>query len=442
MLTAFNLMNFKSYKDARLPLGPLTVLIGANASGKSNAVEGLRLLSSLAQGQKLSGFMSAQKEAERLVRGRIEDLGYLESKSFGFACETDLKKWSLLSITLASRTDGLHIASESITTEDGADLLYTIIAPSKGLSTDVKVAYKNFSKGPNPHITCSDQLPVFTQLDSPASFNNEHKQAQKEIPSVVKKYQKWLSNILFLDPSPRRMREYSFISDKLLLGDGTNISSVLYALWGDEEQGKIEPYLSQRNSILKFIQQLPEQNIETLSFLRTPRREVMIQLEETFGGKHRFYDASLLSDGTLRVLAIAAAMLSAAEGSLVVIEEIDNGVHPSRAQHLLDQIQAIARQRSLRVLLSTHNPALLDALPDSAIPDVVFCYRDPRDGSSRLARLQDIPDYPELVAQGALGHLMTSGILERFVKFHPGTEERKARSLAWLEAMRGGVGNE
>lgn len=430
MLTTFTLKNFKSYKEASLPLGPLTVLIGANASGKSNAVEGLRLLSALAQGQKLSGFMSTQKEADRLVRGRVENFGYLESKSFSFACETDLKKWNSLSMTITSRTDGLHITSESIATPDNPIPLYTLVGPSKGLGTDVKVAYNNFAKGPNPRITCSDQLAIFTQLDSPAGFNNEHKQAQKEIPAVVKKYQKWLSNILFLDPSPRRMREYSFINDKLLLGDGTNISSVLFTLWGEEEQATIEPFRSQRNSILNFIQQLPEQNIETLAFLRTPRREVMIQLEETFGGKPRLYDASLLSDGTLRVLAIAAAMLSATEGSLVVIEEIDNGVHPSRAQHLLNQIQAIARQRSLRVLLSTHNPALLDALPDSAIPDVVFCYRDPRDGSSRLVRLQDVPDYPELVAQGALGHLMTSGILERFVKYHPGTEERKNKALA------------
>jgi len=85
----------------------------------------------------------------------------------------------------------------------------------------------------------------------------------------------------------------------------------------------------------------------------------------------------LLSDGTLRVLAIsqrdealcaiAAAMLSATEGSLVVIEEIDNGVHPNRAKHLLASIRDIAEQRKLRVLLSTHNPALMDALPDAKL---------------------------------------------------------------------------
>ncbi len=36
MLTEFTLANFKSYSTSRLHLGPLTVLIGANAAGKSN----------------------------------------------------------------------------------------------------------------------------------------------------------------------------------------------------------------------------------------------------------------------------------------------------------------------------------------------------------------------------------------------------------------------
>ncbi|MFQ3612438.1 MAG: AAA family ATPase, partial [Cyanobacteriota bacterium] len=53
ILSEFTLENFKSYRTGRLPLGPLTILIGANASGKSNALEGLRFLSWLAQGQKL-----------------------------------------------------------------------------------------------------------------------------------------------------------------------------------------------------------------------------------------------------------------------------------------------------------------------------------------------------------------------------------------------------
>ena len=147
----------------------------------------------------------------------------------------------------------------------------------------------------------------------------------------------------------------------------------------------------------------------------------------------------LLSDGTLRVLAIAAGILSS-PGPVVVIEEIDNGVHPSRAAQLLDQMSRVAKKRNLRVLISSHNPALLDALPDDAVPDVVFCYRDPEDGSSRLTSLSDIPDYPELVAQGTVGHLMTHRIIERFVKERPEPGQRRVRAHAWLNELRKQVG--
>jgi AAA15 family ATPase/GTPase len=239
--------------------------------------------------------------------------------------------------------------------------------------------------------------------------------------------QETLSHLFFLDSIPAKMRDYSFKSNnRSMSSDGSNLSSVLYHLWQLEKNQSI---------LLDFIQSLPEQKISTIDFIETPRDEVMLTLTETFGHQKRDYDVSLLSDGTLRVLAIAAALLSAPEGSLIVIEEIDNGVHPSRAQHLLANIREIADRRNLRVLLSTHNPALMDALPDEALSDVVFCYRDPQDGDSRLTRLGDIDNFPGLVSQGPLGHLVTTGVVDRFVK-HPTTpEERKQKALAWIQAF-------
>jgi predicted ATPase len=349
MLINVMLRNFKSYIQADLPLGPLTVMIGANASGKSNAIEGMRILSWLAQGQKLSAIQSSVQESGKVVRGRITELGYRGATSFWFACKTDLLEWNYLEIEISRRNDELHISLESIADFKKNVPLYTLDQPAKGMGSDVGVAYNNFARGGNkPHITCSDQFAIFTQLDSPASFSANNKKSQRIIPKVVKKYQDWLGNILFLDPVPARMRDYSFKTEKRLLGDGTNLSSVLHALWGDDEQAAKEPFSHNRQAILEFIQSLPEQNIETLGFLDGPRGEVMVKLVETFGGQPREYDASLLSDGTLRVLAIASAMLSAPENSLVVIEEIDNGVHPSRARHLLEQIQKIATDRSKR----------------------------------------------------------------------------------------------
>ncbi|MNQ59314.1 hypothetical protein D3C85_735470 [compost metagenome] len=163
----------------------------------------------------------------------------------------------------------------------------------------------------------------------------------------------------------------------------------------------------------------------------------MLELVESFGGKEKAWTADLLSDGTLRVLAIAAALLSADRGTTVVIEEVDNGVHPSRARQLLSTMREQAKKRGVRLLLSTHNPALMDALPDEALGDVIFCYRDSKQGDSQLVRLQDLQDYPGLVAQGPLGELVTNGIVDRFVKNPETPEQKKQKALDWLAKMRG-----
>lgn len=436
MLKAISLRNFKSYKSATLPLASLTVLIGANASGKSNAIEGMRLLSWLAQGQKLSAIQYAVQQADQIVRGRLNNLAFEQGSSFELGAETTRSEWSQLIIGFARRTDGLHITSETLAHADASVPLYTLDQPSSGQGTDAGVAYNNFARGgKKPHITCNDQAAIFTQLTSPATFDSAHSKSRREIPAATKELERWLSNMLFLDPVPARMREYAFPSDSSLQSDGRNLSAVLFNLWGKGKRALSSTDEARRNAILGFIRSLPEQDIADLDFLEEPRGGVMVRLTETFGNREKVYDASLLSDGTLRVLSIAAAMLSAPEGSLVIIEEIDNGVHPSRAHHLLDNILEIAQERDLRVLLSTHNPALLDALPDPALPDVVFCYRDRNDGSSRLLRLQDAPDYPELIAQDSLGRLVTSGALERFVK-QPEPQDRKQKALEWLEKIQ------
>lgn len=162
----------------------------------------------------------------------------------------------------------------------------------------------------------------------------------------------------------------------------------------------------------------------------------MAQLTESFGEVTTEFDVTLLSDGTLRVLAAAAAVLSAPEGGVVVLEEMDAGVHPSRARKLLRDLTAAAGRRNVRILTTSHDPALLDAVPDEALGDIVFCYRDPESGASSLVRLQDIPRYPELIAQGPVGQLMTRGIIERIVKDRTSPEERTQRALDWLEDLR------
>ena len=235
--------------------------------------------------------------------------------------------------------------------------------------------------------------------------------------------------VSFYDFVPSNMRKESSIS-RQLRQNGQNLSGVLYKLWDDEE-------IDYKSDILKFISSLPEQDFKSLKFYKDHRDRVELALVENFGGKEQEWGTELLSDGTLRVLGIAAAILSAPSSSIIIIEEIDNGIHPSRAKYLLETMFYFAEKKNLKLLLSTHNPALMDALPDQALGDVVFAYRDPKEGDSRLVRLSDLDDYVGLVSQGPLGELVTQGIVDRFVKNPISKEDKKQKALSWLNEMRG-----
>lgn len=145
------------------------------------------------------------------------------------------------------RDDGLHIVEESLLHEGASVPLYILDQPSRGRGTDCGVAYNNFAKGPNkPRVTCSDQQAIFTQLTSPATFDAAHMSSRDRIPRVVHALEQGLSAFLFLDPVPIRMREYAFPSDKVLQGDGRNLSAILYNIWGGDRDKDLEAKVIER----------------------------------------------------------------------------------------------------------------------------------------------------------------------------------------------------
>ncbi|NQT86995.1 ATP-binding protein [bacterium] len=432
-IQSFSVERFKSYAKATLRLSPLTLLVGPNASGKSNLIEAMRLLSWLARGKELGQLTRDIADGDLAVRGRAQDLPREGSESFRLGCQYPAISqgiWSSLNVTVRVNGGEPRIIAESIEASPSMDdlPLYQVRHAAEKHSHDIQVAYNNFAKGGNkPQIICTDQQLVLTQLGTPARFGDRHVRSQKEIPRVTQAFSGALRRSWFFEAIPGNMRGYADKEDIALSEDGSNLSAVLYFLCRELERG---------SDILEFIRDLPEQDIRGVGFIETDRGDVMVKLTETFAGREKDWDAAALSDGTLRVLAIAAAVLGAPQGSLVVIEEVDNGVHPSRARKLLENIQRVAKERGLHVLLTSHNPALMDALPDEAIPHVACCFRDPQDGTSRLVHLSEIPRYPELIAQGTLGRLVTAGILERYLKDTRSTEERKKQALKWIEKHR------
>ncbi|AHG41187.1 ATPase [Pseudomonas syringae CC1557] len=430
MLISIELKNFKSYESASLPLAAMTFLIGANASGKSNVLEAIRLLNWLAKGSRLEDITRSIQSGDAVVRGQANDLlrDPVVSFSLGGRFEGLPQGWDHFEISIGLVADQLVVTAESVVKPDQTVPLYQVDGLANTHSDEIRVAYNNFKRGKNkPHIPCSNRQAIFYQLETPGRFESGHHESQRVIPAVTKAIRETLRNVVFLDPQPVMMRDYAYVKDDLIKEDGSNLSAVLY---------RISQVPEQKARLLAFIRSLPEQDITDIEFIKTDRNDVMVRLVESFGQKSRTVDAPLLSDGTLRVLAVGAALLTAPEGSLVVIEEIDNGVHPSRAESLVRQLRDTAAERKLRVLMTSHNPALMDALPDSALADVVACYRDPEQGDSRLVRLGDLDRYPELAAKGPLGQLMTRRVLDRFLKDSTTRDERKSQALDWLADLR------
>jgi predicted ATPase len=223
------------------------------------------------------------------------------------------------------------------------------------------------------------------------------------------------------------MRSYERIGNRLLSRNGGNLSAALYALKKGDEQEK-----TALSRILGWIRQLPEEPYKDFGFVTTELNDVIFGLKETRQGP--LLDARVLSDGTLRCLALLTALETVEQGSRIIVEEFDNGLHPSRVGVLTQAIWDCAHRRQLDILVTTHNPATLDALTEEQLAGVVLCFWDKKQKTSRLLPLFELPRADILLERGHLGDLVTSRIIEQHLT--PGFEEhRKQKAADWLKAL-------
>ena len=154
--------------------------------------------------------------------------------------------------------------------------------------------------------------------------------------------------------------------------------------------------------------------------------------EETNGGK--LSAARLLSDGTLRMLAIVTALETVPESSRIVIEEFDNGLHPSRAKLLVGTLSRTAKRRKLNVLVTTRNPAFMDALGESQMDSVLICHGDESGGGSQVTKLGDMDIAGTIGLRGGLGDFVTRGALEEHLA-PDFAENRSKETREWLASL-------
>ena len=104
------------------------------------------------------------------------------------------------------------------------------------------------------------------------------------------------------------------------------------------------------------------------------------------------------------------ALLTTAPGGLLIVEEVDNGLHPSRAKELVKVLKEISLQRHVDVLCTTHNPILIDELGNEMLPFISDVKRD-AEGNSVIELLENKENLAKLMASGSVGDIMTRNLL-------------------------------
>jgi len=412
MIKELKLTNWKSFEEATLYIDPLTILIGTNASGKSNTLDALLFLQRAASGvgifQAINGDVNLAP-----IRGGMEWVCRKPSKDFSLevilGSDSDNHDYRY-ELTVQVNGAKAEVAREELTllkflprskSARESRLFYT--QSQETTAPGIPAYFTTGTKGPGKRIDVNRSHIVLAQSDA---LN-----LRKEVQEGVKQVLNQLQQIFVFDPIPSHMRDYKPFSEKLQ-ADGSNIAGVLAAL--DETRKK-----EVEETLAEYLKALPERDIQRIwtEPVGKFQTDAMLYCEEGWTGTpSHTVDARGMSDGTLRYLAIVTAMLTRQPGSLLVIEEVDNGLHPSRAHVLVEMLRKLGNERGIDVIVTTHNPALLDAAGVRMVPFITVAHRDNATGASLLMQLEDIEQLPKLMASGSLGQLSAGGRIEAAIK--------------------------
>lgn len=401
LIKSIKLINWKSYENSTLYIDPLTIIIGMNSSGKSNAIDALIFLSRISSGvgifQAISGdiAMSALRGGadwvcrENTNQFSLEVLMEYDNTEYEYSITVEVGNTKAL---IVEEKLNQHLSNTKI-----SRLFYTSLRDDKLLNIPTYFWTGKQGKGQN------------FELNRNTSILYQSKSLQlkrKEIIEITTNLSQILAGIFVLDPIPNHMRDYSQLSERLLT-DGSNIAGVLAAL-DTEKKKEIE------NKLTSYLKEIPEKDIEKVWAERIGKfnTDAMLYCKEGWKEESEcIVDARGMSDGTLRFLAIVVAMLTNDKNKLIVVEEVDNGLHPSRAKVLLNMLKELGKERNIDVVITTHNPALLDAAGTTMIPFITIAHRGNK-GQSELTLLEDINELPKLISIGNIGELATNGKIE------------------------------
>jgi predicted ATPase len=415
MLTKLHLKQFKNFKDASLALGQLTILVGTNASGKSNVRDACRFLHGIGRGYRLAEIIG-EKWGEggvlqwRGIRGGIREAAYYHGRSFSLTAEFAFDRLSQVVYSIEvepeAETLGARVVRESLYS-GGSMLFDSHPTENPPEQSDLKhIAVRIMPGGRDKkwpvRRVIADQ-PVLSQIGNEIRARRDS--GAETMRDVVGGVMQALESMRFLDLHPEAMRSPSFPGQTVLGDRGENLSSVLQAIHEDSRQ---------RRALIQWLRELTPMDVEDLDFSPDQVGRVLVTLVEREGRRTSIYSAS---DGTLRFLAMLAALLAPDPAELYFFEELENGIHPTRLYLLLQFIEQRVSRGRIQVVGTTHSPQLLRFVSPDNLAYAALVYRLPDQPDARIARIVDLPTARDVIERQDVGRLFESGWLEDAVAF-------------------------
>jgi predicted ATPase len=341
---------YRSLRDVRLEIEPLTVVTGANGSGKSSLYRALRLLADVAQGRiipslALEGgissvlwagpeqFSRGMKRGEQAVQGTVRKasislkLGF-SSESYGYAIDLGLPI-----------PGGLFGRDPVIKTET----LWTGLVLQRANA---------FAERLGPSVTLRDRKgqrrQAYTHLQPFDSMLTHcaNPEDGAELLSLREQLRDWRFYDHFRTDidAPARRRQVG-TRTPVLAGDGADLAAALATIQEIGIEGELEAAVADA---------FPGGSVDVAL------SDGYFEVEMLQHGLLRPLKATELSDGTLRYLLLVAALLSPRPPSLMILNEPETSLHPDLLAPLARLIASAAKRS--QVIVVSHAERLVAAL--------------------------------------------------------------------------------
>ena len=387
MLKRIKIQGYKSLVDLELDLEPLSVLVGPNASGKSNFLDALQLLSHIATNRTLKEafdppYRGHALESFTFGQEGIENL--LEQETVSFSIEVDVQ--------LSQRvidTVNRQIRDMKRTT---LNALKAIDQPPKGT---LSVSEENLRY--RIEIEMLPRLGVLRVADEYLAALN----ANGELSKRRKPFLEQIDNRLHLRMEGQarpthyeRGLNYSILSmshhpphyPHLIAMQQELASWFTFYLEPRERMRIPNPVKAARHiglmgedlaAFLNTLQSLNKRRFESIEKLlgtmipSVTNIEVSInklgevELDLREGGK--LVSARVLSEGTLRILGLLALVGAEEPPTLIGFEEPENGIHPRRIQRIARFLETRMTLKDIQFIVTTHSSLLPDLVPPESL---------------------------------------------------------------------------